>query len=160
MIADHCTVLVHPVVIDEHTGCPDIGVLADLRVADVGQVRHLGPGTDPGVLGLHEPADLARLPQHGAGPQVGERPHGGPRTDHRVLGLGPDDGRPVAHLGVGQGRVRSDDRVLPEHPRQRRRRRAFVLRRGGPGGGALPGQLTLFRQSVPDLRLRLRPRAW
>ena len=71
--ADAGAVLGDPVVVGEDRARPDVGLLADLRVADVGQVRHLGALADLGVLGLHEGADLALRAQHGAGAQVGER---------------------------------------------------------------------------------------
>ena len=57
--ADARAVLGDPVVVGEDRAGPDVGLLADLGVADVGQVRHLGAVADLGVLGLHEGADLA-----------------------------------------------------------------------------------------------------
>lgn len=40
---------------------------ADVGVADVGQVRHLGAGADGGVLDLDERAQLAVGAQRGSG---------------------------------------------------------------------------------------------
>ena len=44
--------------------------LADIGVADVGEMRNLGSGADGRVLGLDERAELAVGSQYGAGPQV------------------------------------------------------------------------------------------
>ena len=74
---DDGAVLGHAVVVGEDRAGPDVGALADLGVADVGQVRHLGAVADRGVLGLDERADLALHPELRAGPEVGERPDRG-----------------------------------------------------------------------------------
>src|SRR5690606_31134216 len=66
--ADLGPVLLDPVVVGEDGARADVGALADLGVADVGEVRHLGAVADLGVLGLDEGADLALHTQPGAGP--------------------------------------------------------------------------------------------
>src|SRR4051794_18749984 len=53
----------------------DVRLRADLGVADVGQVRHLCPLSDPGILELDERARLSAGFQHGSGAKVTERPH-------------------------------------------------------------------------------------
>ena len=58
------------VVVGEDRAGADVGALADLGVADVGQVRDLGAVADLGVLGLDERADLA------AGAELGARAAG------------------------------------------------------------------------------------
>src|SRR5262249_62324362 len=85
--ADHRAVLGHPVVVDEHAGRADVGVLADGRVAHIGQMRDLGAGADVGVLHLDEGADLAVLAEHRAGTQVGERADARARADLRLPAL-------------------------------------------------------------------------
>ena len=49
-------------------------VLADRRVADVGQVRHLAAVADVAVLDLDVGADVHAVGERGARPQIGERP--------------------------------------------------------------------------------------
>src|SRR6478752_7180126 len=56
---------------------------ADVRVADVREVRDLAPLADRGVLRLDEGADLALRREHRVGPQVRERTHGGAGSDDR-----------------------------------------------------------------------------
>ena len=103
---------VDAVVVGEDRARADVGALADLGVADVGEVRHLGAVADLGVLGLDERADLAAGAQLGPGPQVGERPDGRALADHGELAVGADDARARADLAVLQRRVRPDHRVL------------------------------------------------
>src|SRR5580765_5665604 len=50
----------------------DVRALADLGVADVGEVRDLGAGADLGVLDLHEGPGLRALRELGARTEVGE----------------------------------------------------------------------------------------
>src|SRR5690606_31878214 len=52
VVADRGPVLVGAVVVGEDRAGPDVGLLADLGVSDVGQVRDLGAVPDLGVLGL------------------------------------------------------------------------------------------------------------
>src|SRR5207244_2448207 len=66
-------------------------VLADLSVADVGEVRHLRSGAELRVLDLHERPDLCARPQLRARTQVTERPHPRTRPD---LGVDCDRMRP------------------------------------------------------------------
>src|SRR5262249_1090746 len=53
----------------------DVRVLADLGVPDVGQVRHLRPWPDCGVLDLHERTRLRIGVEDRSGAKVTERPH-------------------------------------------------------------------------------------
>src|SRR5690606_5542051 len=105
-------VLVHAVVVDEDGRGADVRVLADLRVADVGQVRHLRAGADLGVLRLDERPDLAVLAEHRVLTQVGERPDGRPRPDPRAEAVGAHDGRLGTDDDVAQRGVRADLRTL------------------------------------------------
>src|SRR5438105_15902532 len=57
----------------------DVRVVADLRVADVGEVRHLGACADRRGLDLDEGADLRALADDGPRPYVGEVPDLRPR---------------------------------------------------------------------------------
>src|SRR5690606_12681686 len=100
--ADPGAVLRHAVVVGEDRARADVGALADLGVADVGQVGHLGAVTDLGVLGLHERADLAVGAEPGAGPQVGIGADRRAGTDYRQLAVGADDARAGADLAVLQ----------------------------------------------------------
>src|SRR5690606_16454875 len=104
-------VLVHTVVVHGHRRGTDVGVLADGRVADVGEVRDLAALADLGVLRLDERADLALAPQPGAGPQVGERSDRRALADDGERAVRADDGRTGADLDVGQGGVGSDGRT-------------------------------------------------
>src|SRR5689334_12729982 len=64
-------------------GC-DVGVLADLGITDVGEVRHLRPGADARLLDLHERARLRPRFENGAGAKVTERPDQRALADGRV----------------------------------------------------------------------------
>src|SRR3954471_7482525 len=70
----------------------DVRLRPDLGVTDVGQVRHLCPFSDPGVLELDERARLGAGFQHGSGAKVTEG------ADQRAL----------ADLGVDRDDVRAD----------------------------------------------------
>ena len=113
--ADAGAVLGDPVVVGEDRAGADVGPVADLGVADVGQVRHLGAVADGGVLGLHEGADLAEGAQHGPRSQVGERPDRGAVADHRQLALGAHHPGAGPDLAVLERRVRPDHGVLGHH---------------------------------------------
>src|SRR5512145_2765273 len=101
MPPDRRTVLVHPVVVGEDRARADVRALADLRVADVGQVRDLRAVADLGVLGLDERADLALRAEHGAGTQVGERPDRGAGADVRAGAVAAYDGGALPDRDVG-----------------------------------------------------------
>jgi hypothetical protein len=103
-------VLGPPVVVDEDGGRADVAVDADGGVADVGQVGHLAALTDLAGLDLDERPGLAAGPEAGAGAQVGEGPDLRLRTDHRAGGVRADHAGALAHLAVGQGGVRAEDR--------------------------------------------------
>ena len=120
MVADGRAVLVDAVVVDDHGGGADVGADADLDVADVGQVRHLRPVADDGVLGLDVRPELGLLAEPGAGPHEGERADRGARAD---LGLGRlacvrrwRPRRPRTSVSVGVG---ADDRARGDGGRRR-----------------------------------------
>ena len=71
-VADLGAVLVAAVVVGGDRAGADVRAGADLGVADVGEVRHLGALADLGVLHLDERADLARR-RRGACPGAGTR---------------------------------------------------------------------------------------
>src|SRR5690606_8408268 len=96
VVTDYRAVLVHPVVVDEHRRGTDVDAFADVGVAHVGQVRHLGALTHRRVLHFDEGADLVPAVQARPGTQVGVGADGGLRADH----------------GFPGDRVR-DDSVLP-----------------------------------------------
>src|SRR5690242_3722248 len=102
------------VVVDKHAGRADVAVFADVRVPDVGQVRHFGAGADGGVLGLDERAELAVVAQHRAGAQVGERSDGRAGTDRRRGAVRAHHRGAVADADVRQGGVRADDAVAAD----------------------------------------------
>ena len=62
----------------------DVGVLADVGVADVRQVRHLGALAQDRVLELHVGADAGAVAEHRAGAQVGEGPDPAARRPPRT----------------------------------------------------------------------------
>src|SRR5256714_5995537 len=51
----------------------DVRIFADLGVPEVGEVRYLGAGADPGLLQLDERAGFRPRAEHRAGPEIGER---------------------------------------------------------------------------------------
>src|SRR6266542_1542527 len=71
----------------------DVRVLADLRVAKIGEMGHFRPGADLRVLDLDERARLDPRPELRAGAQVAKRAHGGIASD-----LGVDDDGVRSHL--------------------------------------------------------------
>src|SRR5204863_7922049 len=79
----------------------DVRLGADLGVAGVGQVRHLCPCSDPGVLELDERARLRAAFQRGSGAKVTERAYQCALAD---LGVDRDDVGadlgPAAHAGA------------------------------------------------------------
>ena len=111
-LADDRAVLLLPVVVGEDRARADVGALTDLRVADVGQVRHLGVVADHAVLRLDEGADLAAGAELGPGSQIRERPHGRLGADHGELAVGAYDAGSRADLAVLERRVGADHRVL------------------------------------------------
>ena len=100
VVAHRRTMLRDPVVVHEDRGRADVGMRADVGVAHVGQVRHLGAFADRRVLQLHVGPDVRPRADPGAGPQPGER------TD---VGAGADLGRLADR--VENLRVRRDQRV-------------------------------------------------
>src|SRR5215216_2887575 len=75
VVADHGAVFAESVPVRGDRAGADVGLLADLRVADVGQVRDLAPGADLGALDLDERPRLGPLAQRRPRADVGERAH-------------------------------------------------------------------------------------
>jgi hypothetical protein len=86
---------------------PDIDALADLGVAEVGEVWRLRAFPQARVLELHEVADLGPLADLAAGPQLREGSDHGARADLRFAQQAV-----VEHL-----RTRTDLRVHDPHER-------------------------------------------
>src|SRR6185503_6808730 len=101
-------VLLAPVVVRGARAGDEIAALADLRVPDVGQVRHLRALADVGVLDLDERADLGVRAQLRARPEVGERADLGARAHLRLDDERVDDHGARLDGGVADGRVRTD----------------------------------------------------
>src|SRR6266702_1874682 len=108
------------VVVDEHRAGADVDVLADVGVADVGEVRHLAATPDAGLLDLHVGADLA------AGTELDPRPQVGEGADHGARAR-LEDGERLEHgvladldvaVRVGGGRV-DHGHAGPQQPLQR-----------------------------------------
>ena len=106
--ADRRAVLVLAVVVGGDRSGADVGPLADVGIADVGQVRDLRAGADVRVLDLDERAGLRSLAQHGARAQVRERPDADPVADVGPVEIRVDDRRLVADPRVDQRRERTD----------------------------------------------------
>ncbi|OEI69381.1 hypothetical protein Cus16_1225 [Curtobacterium sp. ER1/6] len=117
-------VLVHAVVVRGDRVRADVGLLADLGVADVRQVRDLAAASDDRVLRLDEGADLAPLAEDRARTQVGEGADGGAVADDREGRVDPVHHRAGTDLGVAERGVRPDHRAGGD------RRRAHELRPG------------------------------
>ena len=117
--ADRGAVLVLAVVVGGDRSGADVGPLADVGVADVGQVRDLRAGADVRVLDLDERAGLRSLAQHGARPQVRERPDADPVADVGPVEIGVDDRSPGRRLACRS--ASTADR--PGRPRRSRWRR-------------------------------------
>ena len=100
--------LVLTVVVDEHGGRTDVAVLADVRIANVGQVRNLGSVADGRVLDLHIRPGLGTCSQVGARSQVGERSDAGVVADHREFGPGMDHFAVRPNLTGHQGGSRAN----------------------------------------------------
>ena len=108
MVPHDRAVLSHSVVVDEDRRRADVGAHADLGVADVRQVRHLGAGADHGVLGLDVRADLAAVAEAGAWPEVGKRADRSRRSDHRARGLAAYDRSTGSDRAAVEGCVGAD----------------------------------------------------
>ena len=112
--ADRRAVLADPVVVGGEVAGADVRALPDVRVADVGQVRHLRAGADLGVLDLHERPRLGFAVQVGGGAQVGERPDRGSIVHARAGQVGVQDRHAVADLAVDQRAHRADHAVVAD----------------------------------------------
>src|SRR3954454_19155452 len=82
-----------------------VGVLTDIRIAEIGEVRHLRPGADPSLLQLHERPHLRIFGKDRSRPEVRERADHDARAD-----LGVDGNDVWADLGTG-----ADVRLAAQH---------------------------------------------
>ena len=94
-VADNGAVLVHAVIIAGNRACADIGVRADGRITDIGQVVRLAAVPDGAVFHFHEIADVHVVRQFGI------------RAQARIRA----DVRMAAHCAVFQMRKRMDNRA-------------------------------------------------
>ena len=115
-VADLGAVLVHAVVVRGDRARAEVRAGADVGVADVGEVRHLGALADLGVLGLDERADLHARRRGGC---RAARYANGPTAQSSPISHFARDGVRHAHVladhDVGQMAVRSDDRAGADH---------------------------------------------
>ena len=143
-VSDPGLMLAEAVIVAGDRARPDIGLTADLGVANIGQVFGLGPLADGGFFDLNEIADLGVGGQNGAAPQMRKRPGRGviaelAVTQHdreieadmiaegTVLNIGvavnptvrADDG-PAFDMGIRtDDRVRADGRLIAQIDRLR-----------------------------------------
>src|SRR5438477_8386708 len=140
VLADRRAVLLLAVVVaGDHPGA-DVGSRADVGVAEVGQVRRLGPPAQDGVLDLDERADVGVLLNLRAWPQTRERPDSGARADPGPLDLAVrTHGGPRRDLRVEEPREGEDLRPLAHGrlPLQRDERMQYDVR-SEPDAGAQP----------------------
>src|SRR5262249_13756936 len=111
VLPDLGAVLLLAVVVRGDVPGPDVGAGADLGVAHIGEVRHLGALADLRVLHLDERADVRAGGEAGTGPQRHVRADGGAVADLRVAGDGLADDRILPHHGVDELGVGADDRA-------------------------------------------------
>ena len=90
-------------------------MVAELGVAHVAQVRHLGAVADVRLLHFDERAGLGILAELVARAQVGPRADVRACADVRFLYAGTLDHGTFVHGRVDQGGVRADDGVLADH---------------------------------------------
>ena len=110
--ADRRAVLGEAVVVGGDGARAEVGALPHVGVADVGQVRNLGPRADVRVLDLDERAGLRALPQQrrrAAGRRTARRCR---RRDLAAVEVGVADRHIVAEHGVDQRRGRADAAAL------------------------------------------------
>ena len=123
--ADCGPVLAVAVVVGRDRAGAQVRALADVGVADVGEMRDLAPRPDFRVLDLDERARLRPLAQDRPRAQIGERPDGDAVADLRSRDVRVDDLRLVADARVDQRAERPDRRSAPD------RRRAVEARERG-----------------------------
>ena len=103
--ADRGPVFAIAVVVRGDRARPEVRPLADVGVADVGEVWDLGTGSDLGVLDLDERARLRALAQDRSGAQVGERADAHAVADVGLHGVGMEHPCLIADAGVDHGGV-------------------------------------------------------
>src|SRR5829696_9277319 len=113
-VTDGGAVLAGPVVVDEHGAGADVHPGADVGVADVAEVRDLGPRADDRVLDLDEGAGLGARPQLAAGAQGGERADHRSGADDRGDGHGLADGGVVADGAADQADIGPEPAAGPD----------------------------------------------
>ena len=99
--SDGGVVLVHAIIVGGDGTAADIGVLTQVGVANIAQMRHLGAVADVRLLHFHKGAGLGLLAKIVARTQVRPRTDVGRATDVGFLHAG------TLHMGVG-----IDDRAL------------------------------------------------
>src|SRR4051794_1814038 len=106
--ADRSAVLAETVVVGGDRAGAEVAAGADLGIADVGEVRHLGALADPRVLHLDEGAGLGPWSELGTGTQVGKGADLSAVADLALDQVGVRHDDVAAELGVGQGADRAD----------------------------------------------------
>jgi hypothetical protein len=111
MWADNSPVFVHPVVVGGNRTSTNIGALPDVGIADVGEVGNLGAARQGRVLDFHERSNLAVFANISTWAQKGERANVRAGANIGTLGMGSNHCGTLANDGVGERRVRSDNRT-------------------------------------------------
>ena len=106
--ADRGVVFVHTVVVGGDCATADVGVLAEVGVAHIAQMRHLGATADVRLLHLDECAGFGFLTDLVARPQIGPRADCGSTADVCALHARALHMRLHVHGGVDERRVRAD----------------------------------------------------
>ncbi len=112
------------VVVGRDRARAEVGLLADVGVADVGQVGHLRAGADVGVLDLHERSGLRAFPQDRPGSQIRERADADALADLGLFDVRMDDRGLVEDSSIDDRAVRADRAARADrgHPVQARER--------------------------------------
>ena len=107
--------LVHAVIVGGDGAAADVGVLAQVGVADIAQVRHLRAVADVRLLYFHERAGLASLAELVARTQIRPRADVGRAADVRLLHAGAFHMRFGVDGGADQRGVRADFGGFADH---------------------------------------------
>ena len=87
VVADGGTVLFRAVIVDRDRAAAKVAVLADVAVANIGEVRNLRAVGDRGIFDLDEIAHADMAPDRGAGADVSKGADVGIITDGGVIDL-------------------------------------------------------------------------
>ena len=151
--ADLGAVLGAAVVVGGDRARADVGAGSDLRIAHVGEVRHLGALAHVGVLHLHERPDVGAGRDLGTRAQRHERADGDVVTEHRAERHRLADHRVAAHDGVDELRVGTDHGTGADHRaalEDRARQEPHV-------GGQLDGGVDVGAGGIDHRDARLHP---